>query len=131
MGIDRKCFVGEFEINASVKVLFPYLDTPSGLLKWFADDVSVNQDKKYIFTWNNEEHTACMVNYKINHYVKFQFIEKDDSENLGFIELRLEQSELTESVFLIIIDSSGSPNDEELYDIWYNQVQALKETVGG
>ncbi|NJM94732.1 MAG: ATPase [Cytophagales bacterium] len=111
-------------------MLFPYLNTASGLSKWFADDVNVDQDKNLVFIWDEQLHRAKIAHQRVNHYVRFEFLD-DTADDLEFIELRLEQSELTEAVFLIISDSSGGPNDEELFEIWQNQVQTLKETVGG
>ena len=42
-------FRAEFEINASKKMLFPYIYTASGLAQWMADDVNVNEDKIFNF----------------------------------------------------------------------------------
>ena len=46
----KQKFVGEYPINASRKMLFPYLSTATGLCQWFADDVNINNiDKTLIF----------------------------------------------------------------------------------
>ena len=42
----KQKFVGEFEINASKAMLFPYLSTASGLSQWFADDVNIDSFNK-------------------------------------------------------------------------------------
>ena len=122
----------EFEINASKKMLFPYLNTASGLAQWFADDVNVNEDKVYNFIWDGEDHKAKLVAHRSNSYVKFEFISKDGDENdRAFFEFKLDQNELTQSVFLRITDYSENDDAEELEDMWENLVIALKETVGG
>ena len=38
----KQKFVGEYQIKASRKMLFPYLSTATGLCQWFADDVNIN-----------------------------------------------------------------------------------------
>ncbi|MDN5210496.1 START-like domain-containing protein [Fulvivirgaceae bacterium BMA12] len=129
-------FNTEFEINASKKMLFPYLNTASGLAQWFADDVNVNEDKVYNFIWDGEDHKAKLVAHRSNSYVKFEFINKDDNNtddehDRAFFEFKLDQNELTQSVFLRITDYSENSDPEELEDMWENLVIALKETVGG
>ena len=44
--MSKQKFVGEYPINASRKMLFPYLSTASGLCEWFADDVNINNINK-------------------------------------------------------------------------------------
>ena len=125
-------FHKEFEINASKKMLFPYLNTASGLAQWFADDVNVNEDKVYNFIWDGEDHKARLVAHRSNSYVKFEFLPKDDDEHdKAFFEFKLDQNELTQSVFLRITDYSENNDAEELEDMWENLILTLKETVGG
>ena len=46
-------------INASRKMLFPYLSTASGLCEWFADDVNINNiNKTLIFIVDGDERIA-------------------------------------------------------------------------
>ena len=47
-------YIGEFEFKASVRMLYPYLNTPDGLEKWFADNVSFDPKRNLVFTWNGE-----------------------------------------------------------------------------
>ena len=125
-------FNTEFEINASKKMLFPYLNTASGLAQWFADDVNVNEDKVYNFIWDGEDHEARLVAHRSNSYVKFEFLSKDgEDHDKAFFEFKLDQNELTQSVFLRITDYSENSDAEELEDMWENLVHTLKETVGG
>ena len=48
-------FQTEFEINASKKMLYPYIYSASGLAQWLADDVNINEDKIYNFIWEEED----------------------------------------------------------------------------
>ncbi len=125
-------FNTEFEIKASKKMLFPYLNTASGLAQWFADDVNVNEDKVYNFIWDGEDHKAKMVAHRSNSYVKFEFVPGNtEDDDKAFFEFKLDQNELTQSVFLRITDYTDNEDEEELEDMWENLVFALKETVGG
>ena len=68
-------FVGEYGINASKKMLYPYISQASGLAQWFADDVNINEDKVFTFIWDGEENKAKLVSSRANHHVKFEFLE--------------------------------------------------------
>lgn len=129
-------FTTEFEINASRKMLFPYLNTASGLAQWFADDVTIGPNKVWNFVWDNENHKARLSSQRLNTSVRFTFDEEEleegeENEHAAYIEFKLEQNELTQAVFLKIIDYSDIADDQELQDLWINLVETLKEIVGG
>ena len=128
--MEKNKFVTDFEINASKKMLFPYISTASGLSQWFADDVTVNEDKVYNFLWDGEDHKARIATQRVNNFVKFEF-EEDSENDSDFVEFRLELNELTQTVFLHITDFTDNPDNEELQDMWTNLVDVLKEIVGG
>ena len=123
----------EFEINASRKMLYPYIYTASGLSLWIADDVTVNEDKVFNFIWDNEDHKARMVSHRVNHFVKFEYLPEtdEDEDDPAYFELRIEINELTQTVFLHITDYIDFDDEEELYDLWDGMMHNLKEIVGG
>ena len=131
--MSKHLFNADFEINASKKMLYPYLFSPSGLSQWMADDVTVNEDKVFNFIWDDEDHMAKMVSHRTNQYVRFEFLpeSEEDEDDPAYFELKLEMNELTQSVFLKVTDYSDMDDTEELYDLWEGLVDALKETVGG
>ena len=114
-------------------MLYPYLYSPSGLSQWFADDVTINEDKVYNIVWDGEDHRAKVVSHRTNSFVKFEFIPGKGEEEVerSYVELKLEMNEITQTVFLRITDCSDNEDDEELQDIWESMVNGLKETVGG
>ena len=97
--MNKSKFVGEYSMNASRKMLFPYISTASGLSQWFADDVNITEDKVYNMFWDGEVNRAKIVSIKANRYIKFEFEGKDD-DDLSFIEIRLEMNELTQEVYI-------------------------------
>ncbi len=123
----------EFEINASRKMLYPYIYTASGLSLWIADDVTVNEDKVFNFIWDNEDHKARMVSHRVNHFVKFEYLPEtdEDEDDPAYFELRIEINELTQTVFLHITDYIDFDDEEEWYDLWDGMMHNLKEIVGG
>ena len=60
----------EYEINASKRMLYPYISTASGLAQWFADDASIDEDKNFHFVWDGEDHVAKMAAHRTNSFYK-------------------------------------------------------------
>ncbi len=131
--MSKNKFVIEHEINASKKMLFPYLNTASGLSQWFADDVTVNEDHQYTFKWDSEIQKAKITAHRTNSYVRFEFEEtkNNDDDEPWYIEFRLEENELTQSVFLKVIEYTDAEDMDEQQELWENLFDNLKETVGG
>lgn len=130
----KRLLTRDYEIHASIKMLYPYIQTASGLAEWFADDVKINnQDKTYTFYWDNEEHKARLVAHRTNHYARFEFLPEnaEDEKDPGYFELRLEFNELTQSVFLKVLDYSDFDDLKELEDLWDSLVDTLRKIVGG
>lgn len=130
----KKLFTSEYEFHASVKMLYPYIQTASGLAEWFCDDVKINNENKTLtFFWDNEEHKALQVAHRTNHFVKFEFLPESDIDksNPSYLEMRLETNELTQSIFLHIADYSDFDDQKELQYLWDGLVDNLKTIVGG
>ena len=65
----------EFPINASTKILYPYLATASGLSQWFCDDVRYVEAQRLNFIWDNENHYAEISSQRLNRAVRFVFLD--------------------------------------------------------
>ena len=128
----KQKFVGEYQINASRKMLFPYLSTATGLCQWFADDVNINNiDKTLIFILDGEERIAVIDSIKSNRYVKFRFLnENEKPKENDTLEFRLEINELTQSVFVRVEEFTETDDLDESYQIWDNLLSQLKEIIG-
>jgi hypothetical protein len=130
---NKKLFSTDFEIHASIKMLYPYIQTASGLSEWFADNVTISPEKVFTFVWDNEEHKALMTAHRTNHFAKFEYLPetKEDEKDPSYFELRLEINELTQTTFLKVIDYSDFDDLEELQDLWEGLIENLKKVVGG
>jgi uncharacterized protein YndB with AHSA1/START domain len=127
-------YATEYEINASVKMLYPYLSTPGGLKEWFADNVEVSEDGKvFDIIWDNESHLARIATKRTNSHIKFLFEPRneEDVQDQAFLEFRMDFNDMTQTSFLRITDYSDMDNDEELQDLWDRLVEQLRERVGG
>ena len=128
----KQKFIGEYPINASRKMLFPYLSTATGLCQWFADDVNINNiDKTLIFIVDGEERIAVIDSINKNRYVKFRFfMDGEKPKENDTLEFRLEVNDLTQEVFVRVEEYTESDDLEESYQIWDNLLAQLKEIIG-
>ncbi|MDN3204373.1 START-like domain-containing protein [Algoriphagus sediminis] len=126
-------FVADYQINASRKMIFNYLSTASGLEDWFADEVRIDEDKNFIFFFDNEEHHARVASIRLNNHIKFDFFDPDnpDEEDHSYVEFKLEENEVTQTMFLKVVDYTDDYNEEESQAIWDGLIGKLKETIGG
>ncbi len=129
----KTLFTADFEIHASIKMLYPYIDSASGLSEWFADDVRISPEKVFTFVWDHEEHKAILLSHRTNHFAKFQYLpeSKEDEKDPSYFELRLEVNELTQTTFLKVSDYSDFDDMEELEELWEGLIENLKKVVGG
>ncbi len=124
-------FVGEYEMRASKKMLYPFISSASGLSQWFADDVNINnEDKIFTIIWDGEENKAKMVSSRINHHVKMEFISDPPTKDPNTVEFVLDVNELTNTVFIRVTDYSDM-DIEEAQELWDSLIHDLKEIVGG
>ncbi len=131
--VKKQLFTSDFELHASAKMLYPYIQTASGLSEWFADDVRISPEKVFTFVWDNEEHKATMISHRTNHFVRFEYLPEveEDKKDPSYFELSLEVNELTQMTFLKVYDYSDFSDMEELQDLWLGLVENLKKVVGG
>lgn len=129
--MDHPHYTAEFEFKASRKMLFPYITTPSGLTQWFADDVTVNEDQVYTFSWDDEQTQARLAAQRLNKFVRFEFLDESDEEPRPVIEMQLDENDLTGTVFLNVNDSVTADDEEEFRAIWNQMADSLREIVGG
>ena len=88
----------EYPIHSSINILFDRLSTLSGLSEWFADDVNVDREGIYTFTWEGSEQKATLLGKKKNYYVRFKWLDSDEE----YFEFLIQVDELTNDISLIL-----------------------------
>lgn len=131
--VNKRLFTADFEVHASVKMLYPYVQTAGGLSEWFADNVTISPEKVFTFTWDHETHKAKMISSRPNHSCKFEFLPESDEDKRdpSWFELRIEINELTQTTFIKVFDYSDFEDLDELQDLWEGLVDNLRKVVGG
>jgi uncharacterized protein YndB with AHSA1/START domain len=126
-------FVREFAINASAKMIYPYLSSASGLEQWFCDKVEITEDKLYNFIWDNQPHYAEMSSHRTNKSVRFIFLDeqKHHQPDANYMDFTIETSELTQEQYLRVVDYSEEDDMEEMGELWDGLILSLREIIGG
>ncbi len=129
----KQLFTADYELHASVKMLYPYIQSASGLSEWFADDVRISPEKVFTFVWDNESHKAVISAQRTNNFVRFEYLPESeaDKKDPSYVELNLESNELTQRTFLKIYDYSDFNDMVELQELWDGLIGNLKKVVGG
>jgi uncharacterized protein YndB with AHSA1/START domain len=126
-------FVQEYPINASAKILYPYLASASGLRQWFCQDVQMINAHTFEFTWDNQRHLAEMTSHRTNRSVRYVFLSPEGGHvpDANYLDFSIESSELTQEIYLRVADYSEETDDVELQEMWDNLLQNLRELIGG
>ncbi len=125
--MDKIKYEIEFSVNVSPQSLYEYIATPSGLSKWFADNVN-SRGEKFTFIWDDSEEEAKLITKKKDSFIKFKW-EEDDQKD-AFFQLLIQVDELTKDVSLIITDFAEEDEVEESKQLWGNQIAELKQLLG-
>ena len=123
-------YTAEYEINASLKMVYLQLSTPVGLKAWFAEDVKTHDERNLDIVWDGVNHPAKIVSWRTNHHIKYKFTPISEGGDSSTLEFRLEHSEMTQTTFLKIIDYSDMDSEEALDELWGGLMHSLKESLG-
>lgn len=113
--------------KVSRRSLWNHLTTPPGLSSWFADDVSIGENK-YIFKWDKDEQEAEVVSMKPEISARYKWIDEED-QNVYF-EFIIHTVELTGAIALEITDFAEPDEKQDAIGLWDTQVDELKRTLG-
>lgn len=127
--MDKQQYTLEVSFNASPKILYNRLSTPSGLAEWFADDVNFeNKMNTYIFIWDGHETKADIISKKENLFIRYKW--EDDDDDDSYFEFKIVVDDLTSDVALIITDFAEPDEMDDAIQLWETQIDQLKKILG-
>ncbi|MEM9547566.1 MAG: START-like domain-containing protein [Bacteroidota bacterium] len=118
----------EFIFRASPAILYTFLTTPACIIRWFCDEVDI-QDDVYTFSWEGSEEIADMIDDIEEERVRFKWRDADDEEE--FLEFKMYKSNITNETILELTDFCDDDEVDEQKDLWEEQMKKLKVEVGG
>lgn len=126
--MDKIKFELEIPIRASPNMLYQYISSPSNLQEWFADKVN-SRGKMFTFTWEGAEEKAELITKRSDERIRFKWLESEGDES--YFEIKIQVDALTKDVSLIVTDFADDEDDvEEAKQLWENQIDELKHTIG-
>jgi hypothetical protein len=74
-----------------------------------------------------------MNSHRTNRSVRFVFLDKNHrhTPDANYLDFTIDSSELTQEVFLRVVDYSEETDEIELQEMWDSLIQNLREQVGG
>ena len=125
--MEKVKFELEVPIHASPNMLYQYVSSPSNLQEWFADKVN-SRGKIFSFVWEDSEELAELVK-KSGERIRWKWVESEDDES--YFEIKIQVDPLTKDVSLIVTDFADDEDEvEEAKQLWENQIEELKHTIG-
>jgi uncharacterized protein YndB with AHSA1/START domain len=129
----KRRFEREYSINASPKILFPYIASASGLSQWFCDDVRLDPDHRLNMVWDKQSHFAEIAVQRPGRSIRYVFLDEQKRPLLdaSYLDFTLESSRITDEVFLRVTDYSDHTDTLEQQELWEGLVAKLRDQVGG
>ena len=126
--MDKVKYELEIPIHASPSMLYQYISSPSSLQEWFAYKVN-SRGKIFSFIWDDTEEKAKLITKKSDDRIRFKWLESEDDDS--YFEIKIQVDALTKDVSLIITDFADDEDEvEEAKQLWENQIDELKHTIG-
>ena len=117
----------EFIFRASPTILYKFITTPSCLIRWFCDEVDIQEDT-FTFVWSGAEEVAEMIDDIEDERVRFHWDGADDYE---YLEFRFNRSPVTGETIFEITDFCDEDEVEDQKQLWESQIKVLRQETGG
>ncbi len=119
--------------SKSSSIVWGMIGDASGLQKWMADYVDEDNDGNIVFKWGEpwkqqDVRVSKIVKAVKEKYIRMRWI--DDNEEGEYWELRVEKSELTGELTLIITDFVDEDDVENIYQLWDDNIEKLHHASG-
>lgn len=131
--MEKRKVIIEYPLEAkSPNIIWQLISTAPGLQKWIADYVS-EDNGIMTFTWGEawterDTKRSHILTRERNHYIRMKW-ENDGCEK-AYWEMRIEKSELTGHLTLVITDFAEDGDKEYLHGIWNDNLKRLHQISG-
>lgn len=126
--MERVKFSLEFIFRASPTILYKFFTTPDCLIRWFCDEVDI-QDETYTFAWDGSEEIAELIEDIEDELIRFRWEDADDEEE--YLEFKIEKSPVTGETILTVTDYCDDDEIDDQKQLWATQLDELKKETGG
>ena len=116
----------------SPNIVWEQISTAHGLERWIADRVS-EEDGVFTFTWGEVWTGQDVRNASLVEYIKYDRIRlkwEEDEDETSYWEMRIEKSDLTGQLNLLITDFTDDSDADALRTLWDANLQRLHRASG-
>ncbi len=117
----------EYIFRASPSILYQFFTAPSCLIRWYCDEVDINESK-YSFVWDGYPEEAELLENVENERLRFRW---DESNEDTYFEIRMSKSPVTSETILEITDIIEPHEVDEQKLLWESQIKKLRQETGG
>jgi uncharacterized protein YndB with AHSA1/START domain len=125
--MSREKFEMEFLFRASPAIVYRFLTTPSGLVRWFCDKADITGDT-YEFSWDGYSEIAVLAEDIEEERLRFKWEDAEDDE---YLEFRMYKSEVTNETIVEITDFADDDDIEDQKQLWRSQFDIMRSEMGG
>ncbi len=126
--MQRVKYEQEFIFRASPSILYTFLTTPTGLVRWFCDEVDITANV-FIFSWEGSEEVATLDEDVEEERVRFKWEDAEDSEE--YLEFRMYKSTITNETVFEITEFCDEDEVQDQRDFWAQLIDNLRFESGG
>ena len=123
----------EYPLTAkSPSIVWEQISSAHGLERWIANHVS-EEDGVFTFTWGElwteqDIRKASLVEYVKNEHIRLKWLEDEDDDT--FWEMRIEKSDLTGHLNLLVTDFAEDDDADGLRILWESNFDRLHQACG-
>ena len=116
----------------SRNIVWEQISSAHGLERWLADHVT-EEDGVFEFTWGEpwteqDVRQAHLIEYVKHDHIRLKWV--DEEENEDYWEMRIEQSNLTGHLNLLITDFAEDDDADGLKILWESNLDRLHRASG-
>ena len=115
----------------SPALIWEQISSAHGLERWFADHVN-EEDGMFTFTWGEpwteqDVREAHVLESVVNDHIRMKWDEEDDD---SYFEMRIDKSDLTHQLNLLITDFAEDDDVDGLKILWESMLDRLHRASG-
>ncbi len=118
----------EFIFKASPTIVYKFLTTPACLVRWFCEEVDIEQDI-YSFYWQGYPQEAKLIESSEDEYLKFKWLDAEYDEE--YLEFKISTSPVTNETILLVCDFCDDDEVDSQKALWESQLKDMRTEMGG
>ena len=132
--MSKKKLVMEYPLNSkSASIVWGLIGNAHGLGKWMADYVEEDEDGELTFKWGEvwtqqDVRTSTIISKEENNYIRLKWDVNESDED--FWELRVEKSDFSGHLTLIITDHVDEEDVDYMREVWTDNLSRLHNISG-